>query len=175
MPHELLPVELHVLIFRIPLPRQSQKKLTLMEIYFQPPITVWKTQRISFMFWECSRLCSKKSMVSIAYCRMEIPPSTRCGTTPLSWSSIFARLMNSASISATRLNRMGGRGSPCRSPFFVEKIGLPHHSYWLLRSCLRWRIWSTQSILMKTLSTEAFVLRSPIEPCRRLFQSLFWR
>ena len=133
------------------------KKLTLMEIYFQPPITVWKTQRISFMFWECSRLCSKKSMVSIAYCRMEIPPSTRCGTTPLSWSSIFARLMNSASISATRLNRMGGRGSPCRSPFFVEKIGLPYHWYWLLRSRLRWRMWSTQSILVKTLSSEVFV------------------
>ena len=96
------------------------ENFTLWKFIFNPD-NCSKAQRINFMLWACSRLCSKKRIVSSAYCRIDKPPSTRWGTTLRSWSSVFFLFMKSASISATILNNIDERGSPCWSPFFLWK------------------------------------------------------
>ena len=98
------------------------ENFTLWKFIFNPD-NCSKAQRINFMLWACSWLCSKKRIVSSAYCEMEIPPSTRCGTTPPTWSSVLALLIIIANISATTLNNIGERGSPCLRLFFVWKKG----------------------------------------------------
>ena len=64
---------------------------------------------------------SKNRIVSSAYCRIHSLPSTKCGTTPFIRLSSLALETNNASISATKLNKIGDRGSPRLSPFFVWK------------------------------------------------------
>jgi hypothetical protein len=60
-----------------------------------------------------------KRIVSFAYYRMEMPPSMRCGTRPLIYPFSLVLDIGMASISATKLNNKGDRGSPYHKPFFV--------------------------------------------------------
>jgi hypothetical protein len=71
------------------------------------------------MFAAYSRSFSVNRIVLSAYCRIEIPPSTRCGTSPLACPSSFALFINVDNISTTRLKSKGDNGSPYLKPFFV--------------------------------------------------------
>lgn len=65
---------------------------------------------------------------------MDKPPSTRSGTTPLTWPSVFALLINIASMSATMLNKTGDKGSPCLKPFLLQTLRMKGFS-------TRWISW----------------------------------
>src|SRR4051812_28727958 len=52
---------------------------------------------------------------------MDNPPSTKWGTTPSICPSSLARSIMIANISATILNNMSDKGSPCLNPFLVWK------------------------------------------------------
>lgn len=56
-------------------------------------------------------------IVSSAYCSMEMPSATKCGSTPLNCPTSFARARRTANISTTRLNKRGDKGYPCLTPF----------------------------------------------------------
>ena len=75
----------------------------------------------SFMYLASSKLCSIKMIVSSAYCRMDMPPSTRCGIRSEIYPSCFALSIKIANISATKLKSKGDNGSPYLKPFFVWK------------------------------------------------------
>ena len=115
---------------------------------------------------------SKNRIVSSAYCRIHSLPSTKCGTTPFIWLSSLALETSNASISATKLNTIGDRGSPCLSPFFVWKKlptlsltwipTLPHGHYFL---------YPITPLRSKTLHSK-FVVEIPSSPYHRPSQNL---
>jgi hypothetical protein len=71
------------------------------------------------MLFACSKSFSIKSIVSSAYCKMEIPASIRCGTSPVIYPSSLALDISKDNMSATKLSKIGDKGSPCLKPFFV--------------------------------------------------------
>ena len=75
----------------------------------------------SFMFLASSKLCSIKMIVSSAYCKMDIRPSTRCGTRPEICPCCFALSIKIAIISATKLNAKATMDLPISTlePFSV--------------------------------------------------------
>lgn len=54
----------------------------------------------------------QKSIVSSVYCRIDRPSSTKWGNTPLIWPATLARSTRVANISATMLNKIGGKPLP---------------------------------------------------------------
>ena len=76
-----------------------KQKISLLWKLILRPDSCSKAQRMFFMFWGCSKLWSKNKIVSSGYCNIDNPPSMRCGTTPLSWSSAFALFIKSDSVS----------------------------------------------------------------------------
>jgi len=82
-------------------------------------------------------------MVSSAYCRIERPSSTRCGTTPLTLLLDLALRIRVAQMSSTKLNKIGDKGSPCLTPFLVSKK-FPTSSFTLMFTLPPLMIWSIQ-------------------------------
>jgi hypothetical protein len=76
------------------------------------------------LFFFSSKSCSMNRFVLSTYWRIESPSSTRFWTIPSIRPSIFAHSFIMVSISATILNSIGDKGSPCQRPFNV----LQYHS-----------------------------------------------
>ena len=97
---------------------------------------------------------SMKRMVSSAYYKIDKPPSTRWGTTPVTWPSSLALIIRIANMSTTILNKMGESGSPCLRPFKVWKF----YPIWSLILIPTWPLWMKASIHSHYFCEKPFIL-----------------
>jgi hypothetical protein len=73
------------------------------------------------MCFACSKSFFIKRIITSKYCKLEIPPSISCGTSPVIYPSSLALNIKSVNMCATKLNSKGDKRSPCLKPFFVWK------------------------------------------------------
>ena len=112
-------------------------------------------------------------MVSSAYCRMAIPLGIRLSARPHSKPFSWACLTILARQSATKLKRIGDKGSPCLTPLAADQVGALNVIEFHTQSLQSPLVWSSCTKCGKTPNVIGSKIENSSLPYHRLFKVQF--